>query len=202
MGARVFSFDDKATASILADITALRRDIVPLASNWALNRTASQVRTRAVRAVSKATGIIQRKVKERIEIEGSTPATLEFTIKAQGRRFNLIEFVPKGSQRIGAYRVTRKGKLRRGTGVKAKAWANRREYKGTFIGSGRSSGKLLVYKKDASKPSGITGVWGPSIPKQFIEDTVKRIMDSTVDEVFEGNLAHDITRRLSRSRRR
>ena len=58
-----------------------------------------------------------------------------YTINIKSRYKNVIEF--------GA-RQTKKG-------VSAKVWGKRRVYKGAFIGSGRNSGKKLVFGKRKRK---------------------------------------------------
>ena len=63
----------------------------------------------------------------------------EYSIFIKSRYKNVIEF--------GA-RQTKKG-------VTAKVWGKRRIYRGAFIGSGRNSGKRLVFKKRSDNPKKI-----------------------------------------------
>lgn len=198
MASRVFGFEEKGAQQVFENIRAHRTEIEPLASSSALNRTATQMRTQAVRVISKASGIRQKDVRRQVVIETSTPFTLEVTIKARGRAINLIEFVAPSKKRTHAFRTTRGGKLRRGSGVVAKAWGQRKEYPGTFIAPGKNSGKLLVYVRDPSKPSGIRGAYGPRVPKEFIEETVTRLMDSVAQSVFQTNLEREFNFRLGR----
>ena len=71
-----------------------------------------------------------------------------YTINIKSRYKNVIEF--------GA-RQTKKG-------VSAKVWGKRRVYKGAFIGSGRNSGKQLVFKKRKDDPKRIEALHGALLP--------------------------------------
>jgi len=71
-----------------------------------------------------------------------------YTINIKSRYKNVIEF--------GA-RQTKKG-------VSAKVWGKRRVYKGAFMGSGRNSGKQLVFKKRKDDPKRIEALHGALLP--------------------------------------
>ena len=73
----------------------------------------------------------------------------EYTIRIKLRYLNLIEF--------GA-RQTKKG-------VSTKACGKRKLYKHAFIGSGRNSGKQLVFGKTRGNPKKLRALHGPSLPR-------------------------------------
>ena len=67
--------------------------------------------------------------------------------------------------------------------MSAKIWNNRKIYKGAFIGSGRNSGKQLVFKKSRRK-KGIEAVHGASLPREFERQNMAKIFNKTINKRF------------------
>ena len=68
-------------------------------------------------------------------------------------------------------------------GVSAKIWNNKKIYKGAFIGSGRNSGKQLVFKKSKRK-KGIEAVHGASLPREFERQNMAKIFNKKIKTRF------------------
>jgi len=159
----------------------------------ALNKTARAVESRAVKKISLDTNIKpQKKIRERLLRVKATRSSLTAKIIAHPRGINLIEFVSKSKREPGAFRKKR--------GVIANAWNDRKEYKGTFIGRGKNSGKMLVYARQdqSNNRSSLKAIKGPSIPNAFISKRVKAIMDAVGRYHWQKNIAHEINYRLSK----
>ena len=56
----------------------------------------------------------------------------------------------------------------------------RKNYKGAFIGSGRNSGKQLVFKKSKRNPKGIEAVHGASLPRDFERQDMAKIFNKKI----------------------
>ena len=91
-----------------------------------------------------------------------------YSIFIKSRYKNVIEF--------GA-RQTKKG-------VSAKAWGKRRIYKGAFIGSGRNSGKQLVFGKSKRKKNKLKALHGASLPREFHREDMAKIFNKKIKTRF------------------
>jgi hypothetical protein len=150
--------------------------IVPRAAQQAINRTAKGVKTDAVKAVSKASGIQQKLIRNQIEVNPSRKQTLNASIdssSAKGK--NLIKFVSKGARKPNYF--NNRNKLKSGKrgkykakGVKAKAWGKNKLYKGTFIGTGKNGATLVFSRASGITSSGkgkLKSIQGPSARQIF-----------------------------------
>ena len=91
-----------------------------------------------------------------------------YSIFIKSRYLNLIEFNAKQTKR----------------GVSAKAWGNRKIYRGAFIGGGRNSGKRLVFKKLKDNPKRIEALHGPSLPREFHRQDMEKIFKKKIKTRF------------------
>ena len=62
-------------------------------------------------------------------------------------------------------------------GVSAKVWGKRRVYKHAFIGSGRNSGKQLVFGKTRGDPKKLKALHGPSLPREFERQNMESLFN-------------------------
>jgi len=192
--------------NIKHDLKRLRKQLRTLpdkavkpTTNRALNRAGKKVHTEAVREISKRTGIKpQRKVRNVIKLTRSSFRTLRAKVTAFRYAPNLIEFVAPSKRVPGAFKKKK--------GVTAKAWGQKKEYKGTFIGRGRNSGKALVFKRTSDKSAPIRTVSGPSVRRTFIERTVNKMLRSVGRETFIKEFRSDaeyrIHKHLNKNRKR
>jgi len=73
-------------------------------------------------------------------------------------------------------------------GVSAKVWGKRRVYKGAFIGSGRNSGKQLVFARTSgatkSGKKRIKALHGASLPREFHRGDMEKIFNKKIKTRF------------------
>ena len=151
----------------LRDIGNVPRKYVQKAMVTALNKVGAEVVTQAKRELKDATGLKAGVVGKKIKKDMARKGDETYSIGIKSRYLNAIEF--------GA-RQTKKG-------VSAKIWNNRKIYKGAFIGSGRNSGKQLVFKKSRRK-KGIEAVHGASLPREFERQNMAKIFNKTINKRF------------------
>jgi len=92
----------------------------------------------------------------------------EYTIRIKSRYLNLIEF--------GA-RQTKKG-------VSAKAWGKRKLYKHALMGSGKNSGKQLVFGKTRGNPKKLKALHGASLPREFERQNMESLFNKKIKTRF------------------
>ena len=57
-------------------------------------------------------------------------------------------------------------------------------YRGAFIGSGRSSGKQLVFKKSKRNPKRIEALHGASLPREFERQDMAKLFNKKIKAWF------------------
>ena len=156
--------------SVEADIRGATRGLLLMqkdintAAVAALNRVAVTTRAVASRSISQQTSLPVNEVRQRVPLVRANKYTLEAEISAKKYAPNLMRY---------AARQTRPG-------VSAKAWRERKVYRGTFIANkGRT-----VFKRTTRERLPIEPVYGPSVPRTFIRDETTRAMRSTIDRRF------------------
>ena len=133
------------------NVQKVHKKYVPKAMVTALNKMGKEVMTQAKRELKDATGLKAGTVAKKMTKDKARRGDETYLIRIKSRYLNLIEFNE---------RQTKKG-------VSAKAWNKRKIYRGTFIGSGKDSGKQLVFKrrKDSKR---IQAIHGASLPREFV----------------------------------
>ena len=152
----------------LRDIGNVPRKYVQKAMVTALNKVGAEVVTQAKRELKDATGLKAGTVGKKIAKDKARRGDEEYTIRIKSRYLNLIEF--------GA-RQTKKG-------VSAKAWGKRKLYKHAFIGSGRNSGKQLVFGKTRGDPKKLKALHGASLPREFERQDMAKIFNKKIKQRF------------------
>ena len=115
-----------------------------------------------------ATGLKAGTVGKKIAKDKARRGDEEYTIRIKSRYKNVIEF--------GA-RQTKKG-------VSAKVWGKRRVYKHAFIGSGKNSGKQLVFGKSKRNPKKLKALHGASLPREFHRQDMESIFNKKIKTRF------------------
>ena len=131
----------------LKDFGYVHKKYIPKAMVTALNKVGKEVVTQAKRELKEATGLKAGTVAKKITKDKARRGDEEYTIRIKSKYLNLIEFNARQTKR----------------GVSAKAWGNRKIYRGAFIGRGQNSGKQLVFKKVRGSKQ-IRAVHGASLP--------------------------------------
>ena len=133
-----------------------------------LNKIGAEVFTQAKRELKDATGLKVGVVAKGLKKDKARKGDETYSIHIKSRYLNVIEF--------GA-RQTKKG-------VSAKIWGVRKNYRGAFIGSGRNSGKQLVFKKSKRNPKRIEAVHGASLPREFERQDMAKIFNKKIKTRF------------------
>ena len=68
--------------------------------------------------------------------------------------------------------------------VSAKVWGKRRVYKHAFIGSGKNSGKQLVFGKTRGNPKKLKALHGASLPREFHRQDMEKIFNKKIKTRF------------------
>jgi len=152
----------------LRDIGNVPRKYVQKAMVTALNKVGAEVVTQAKRELKDATGLKAGVVGKKIKKDKARKGDETYSIHIKSRCLNVIEF--------GA-RQTKKG-------VSAKVWGKRKIYRGAFIGSGRNSGKQLVFKKSKRNPKRIEALHGASLPREFHRQDMEKIFKKKIKTRF------------------
>ena len=151
----------------IRDIGNVPKKYVQKALVTSLNKMGKEVMTQAKRELKDATGLKAGTVAKKMTKDKARKGDETYSIRIKSRYLNLVEFNA---------RQTKKG-------VSAKIWNNRKIYKGAFIGSGRNSGKQLVFKKSRRK-KGIEAVHGASLPREFERQNMAKIFNKTINKRF------------------
>lgn len=163
----------------------VKNEVIDKAASRSINRTASKVQTTARREVAKKIGLAQKAFKDNLAIQvKSTPRSLYANVVAKGKEFNLIEFVAPSKRKVGAF-IKKKG-------VTAKPYGKKKEYKGAFIGRGKNSGKALVLIRTSKKRTPIKAMYGPSVPKTFLQKEIIKSMKQVAGDTWKKEFAHNL----------
>ena len=137
----------------------LGKDAIKAASVRALNKTGTSLKAEAARRIKDETGLPVSHIKQKLAVQKASRNRLVWSLSGMRDGTNIVEWVSKGSKRVGAFRKK--------PGVRSNAWKKAKTYPGTFIGRGKGSGKLLVFKRSGK---GISVVHGPSVRRAFYKE--------------------------------
>ena len=152
----------------LRDIGNVPRKYVQKAMVTALNKVGAEVVTQAKRELKDATGLKAGVVTKKIKKDKARRGDEEYSIFIKSRYLNVIEFGARQTKR----------------GVSAKAWGKRKIYRGAFIGSGRNSGKQLVFGKSKRKKNKLKALHGASLPREFERQDMAKIFNKKIKTRF------------------
>ena len=151
----------------MKNVKFVHQQYIPKALVTALNKVGAEVATQAKSELAGATGLKAGVVKKKIGTDKARRNNEIYSIFIKSRYLNLIEFNAKQTKR----------------GVSAKAWGNRKIYRGAFIGRGQDSGKQLVFKKVRGSKQ-IRAVHGASLPREFERQDMKKIFNKKIKTRF------------------
>jgi hypothetical protein len=171
----------RVNATDLHKALAELRGQSPRAVTRALNRTIANVATRAGRETSQETGLPVRRVRDAMKTIRATFSSLRAFLQVRGFRIPLIQFKARQTRRGVSYT------LPRGRGVAP----------GAFIRT-MASGHTGVFMRKGKTRLPIKELFGPSLPKAFLQAQVQRALREVVDANLGKNLAHEIQNLLRR----
>ena len=180
----------------------ISKDIIPRASQLALNKTAKGVKTDAIKALAKDSGIKQKDIRDSIQVNPSKKLTLNASVdSSESRGKNLINFVAQSQRKPGVFNNRNRlksGKLGKykAKGVRAKAWGKSKVYAGTFIGTGKGNNTLVFARqKDSNK---LKSIQGPSARNMFRSPKQKLANTRSASKRFAIELPRAINLQLSK----
>lgn len=177
----------------LAALDSYRKDIIPAATASALNRTATTVKSVATKEIAQRTGLKQSYVREKLAVIKASRQGLVAIVRALPKGVNLIQFVSPTKRNTKAFRKMDKKGNPKFKGAQAKAWGKTTTYKGSFIGTGKGSGKQLVFVRTGpQRDAPLKALHGPSVPMTFANKVVTQVMRDVIAREFGKNFAHEI----------
>lgn len=169
--------------NVKADVQQALRELshakaqVRQAAARALNRTAEQVQSAAVKEIARETGLKQKDVRVAMSRRRAKASNLVAVVIATGRAVNLIRFTKQTREQA-----------RRAGGVIANAWGKSRLYPGTFIANlGRT-----VFVRRGKERLPIRAVHGPSIPREMAREKVAKHLETVIKTRWPINFAADL----------
>lgn len=153
----------------------------PRAVTRALNRTLDQVATRAGREVSKETGLPVRRARDAMTKVRATFSLLRALLQVRGFRIPLIQFRARQTKRGVSYTLPR----------------GRGSAPGAFIRT-LASGHRGVFMRKGRARLPIKELFGPSLPKAFLQAWIQRTLREVAKESFAKTLEHEIRFQLRR----
>lgn len=157
------------------------------AAAQAINRTASQVRTQAIKEIAKQERIKQADVRKYVVVRvRANRRSLRAEVNASGKAPNLIEFV-KSSDRDPM-------RFRKDKGVTARVLGQTKEYERTFIVKAKN-GKMVVVKRSVTakrvkgkwQPKWSKGIYGPPPKREFANAIIFAKMKTVAKERWPIN---------------
>ena len=170
----------------LRDIGNVPRKYVQKSMVTALNKVGAEVVTKAKKELAGATGLKQKVVNKKITKDQARRNDNTYSIFIKSRYLNVIEFGAKKTKR----------------GVSANVWGKRKIYRGAFIGSGRNSGKRLVFKKLKDDPKRIEALHGASLPREFHCQDMEKIFKKKIKTRFPILFKRAVEFHMLKARRR
>lgn len=165
---------------------------VPTATARTINKTATTANSEFARRMNRETKLKVGFIKKRISRTKANRARLVATLTALRADTNIIEWVTAAKRNPRAWRKKK--------GVASRAWGRSRTYKGSFIGSGKSSGKQLVFVRDPRTRSGVKALHGPNIQAYMRNKKTAQHMEMVIRRRFEVVFIQEINYELQKLR--
>jgi hypothetical protein len=141
-------------ARLTRDLTRFQRQVIPNATQMALNKVAASVRAEAVRELAKVTGLRQKDTRAATTLRKAHKGKPFAEIVARGRPLNLIRFDARQLKK----------------GVSARPWGKRWLFKPrVFIAN---QGRTVFIRERGAGRLPIRGMFGPSIARELLRDEV------------------------------
>lgn len=168
------------------DLGELERLAFPRAAARALNKTATTVRSDAVKLIAKRMGLKQKDVRDGTDVKKARANRLEAQITFRGRAFNLIRFKARQTAK----------------GVSAAPFGRRRIYRSSFIATMPGGGTIVARR--VRRGGGLVGrlpiqaLFGPSIVVVATQEEVLRQLERRARELLPERLERQLTYELDR----
>lgn len=173
---------------VVRDLRAVNSKVIDKAVVRTLNRVIASCKSAGVKAIAKETGIKQKTVRPKIDIEKANFLRQEAHAVPMGRPFRLVHF----------------NAVQTAAGVSANAWGVKRVYPHTFLadvaaGTGRTQG-VFVRKTKERYP--IRQLYGPGIKQTFAKPHILKVLENKADERFNKEFEANLKFYMSKERAR
>jgi len=162
----------------------LQQGKINKAATRALNKTATSVRTQAVRLIANDIGVKQKQVRANIILARARRNFLQASLIAAKRRFTLIELDPRARQTA--------------RGVQIKQQGVRRIIPHAFIITRRQSGQLAIVKRKTNKRYPLIELRGESVAMGFNKFPARQLMQQTASQAWLKHFNHELHYEISK----
>jgi hypothetical protein len=168
-----------------AMLHGLQKQVIPLATSRAINKTSQAAKSAAVKLIAKDMGIKQKDVRTSITLLKASRIKLQAVVQARGKRLPIIKLDPHATQsNIGVTYKAQNGQ--------------RKQIAGAFIAT-MKTGHRGVYKRvPGAKRLPIMELHGPSIPHVFCQAKITQSLEETVNTRWSVIFEHEIQFELQR----
>ncbi|WP_018124963.1 phage tail protein [Desulfovibrio oxyclinae] len=158
----------------------------PQVAARALNKTAGNARTEAVRLLRQLLNLKAKDIRSGLSIHRANPKSLRAAVIARGKRG-----VPLAKYPVRPGRPNPKRPPAKGVSVQIKRFGGSKVVKGAFV-SKMKSGHTGVYRRQGAKRLPIKELYGPNFVQYLDGGRVRRKLDRLIGRRLEHNLRHEI----------
>jgi hypothetical protein len=163
----------------------LQKQVLPLATSRALNKTSQAAKSAAVKLIAKDMSVKQKDIRSSITLLKATRIKLQAIVQARGQRLPIIKLDPHATQtNIG---VTYKGQN-----------GQRKQIAGAFIATMKTGHRGVYKRAPGAKRLPIMELHGPSIPHVFCQAKITQALEETVNTRWPVIFQHEVEFELQR----
>lgn len=178
------------------DLEKIKASAIPKATQQAINKTIVGVKSDTVKSLSNQTSVKQKEIREQVRVTKATKNNPQAKINAyKAKARNLINFVTASQRKPNLFNKKFRNGNYKAKGVKARAWGNRKEYKGSFIGTGKN-GATLVFARTGKGRTPLKALNGPSVRTEFDRPSNQSMMKANAKKRFEVELKRSLNLQL------
>jgi hypothetical protein len=168
-------------APVLAILESLSSPALEQVAALAINDTLKNAEVQAARVIAPAMGAPSRAVKAALAIERATPSSLAGALVARGKPLKMIEFRPRETRH----------------GVQVRIGGDVETYRRAFIATMRT-GHRGVFERKGRERGPIRELYGASVPGYMARSDVLPLIQQTLADRLNVNLARQLDRRMRR----
>ena len=169
-----------------AMLSSLQKQVLPLATSRAINKTSQSAKSAAVKLIAKDMGIKQKDIRTSITLLKASRIKLQAVVQAGGKRLPIIKLDPHATQ--DSVGVSYKGQN-----------GQRKQIAGAFIATMKTGHRGIYKRVPGAKRFPIIELRGPSIPYVFAQAKITQALEESVKNrwpvLFEHEVQYELQRR-------
>jgi hypothetical protein len=169
-------------APVLALLEALQAPDLAQVAALAINDTLKNAQVQAARVIAPGMNAPSRAVKAAISIEPARSDHLNGALVARGKPLKMIEFKPRQSR----------------NGVQVRIGGDVETYRRAFIAT-MPTGHRGVFERRGRERGPLRELYGASVPGYMARSDVLPVIQTTLSERLNANLARQLERRMRRN---